>query len=365
MSFSIGRIVLPILALSMGMLGIYHVHESSQSAPPAAPAEPPPRAPFERTVASAGVVEAQTENIAIGAALPGLVLEVFVPSSQVGQHIHAGTPLFRIDDRHLCAQLAVAEAQLNSTRSRLAKLRRQPRPEELPPSRAKVKAATAKASRLQDLYLRAQRLRQMNAISQEEFVSQELSFREAAHEQAQAQAEYDLLQAGAWKPDVEIAEAEVNEAQASVNQLKTEITRALVVAPVDGVVLQVDVRPGERITELNNKPLTVLGEITTFHVRVDVDERDIPRFRAGARAKAYARGDSTRALELSFVRVEPYVIPKKTLSGENTERVDTRVLQVIYAIDPGQAQVFVGQQMDVFIALDDGTLTTTPRVVGE
>jgi hypothetical protein len=49
------------------------------------------------------------------------------------------------------------------------------------------------------------------------------------------------------------------------------------------------------------------------------------------------------------VRVEPFVIPKKSLTGDNTERVDTRVLQVIYALEDSTAKVFVGQQVDVYV----------------
>src|SRR5262249_10992145 len=127
------------------------------------------------------------------------------------------------------------------------------------------------------------------------------------------------------------------------------IERALVVAPVEAVVLQVDVRPGERITETNTKPLMVLGATDTLHVRVDIDERDISRFQPGAAAKAYPRGESQCELPLKFVRVEPFVVPKKSLTGENSERVDTRVLQVIFAIERGQDRVFVGQQLDAFI----------------
>ena len=140
MTASMSRFVLPILGLCMGVLGFYHVQQRSQPAPLTAPPATPPRAPFEQVVAAAGVVEAETENIAIGAALPGLVLEVYVPSSKVGQRVQAGTPLFRIDDRHLKAQFAVAEAQLTSAQAALARLEQQPRPEELPPSLAKVKA---------------------------------------------------------------------------------------------------------------------------------------------------------------------------------------------------------------------------------
>jgi HlyD family secretion protein len=43
------------------------------------------------------------------------------------------------------------------------------------------------------------------------------------------------------------------------------------------------------------------------------------------------------------------VIPKKSLTGDSTERVDTRVLQVLYTFDPGDKPIYLGQQMDVFI----------------
>jgi HlyD family secretion protein len=61
------------------------------------------------------------------------------------------------------------------------------------------------------------------------------------------------------------------------------------------------------------------------------------------------RGDPSQGFDLECVRVEPYVIPKKSLTGDNTERVDTRVLQVIYAVKGAKQSLFVGQQVDVFI----------------
>jgi hypothetical protein len=93
----------------------------------------------------------------------------------------------------------------------------------------------------------------------------------------------------------------------------------------------------------------VLGDLSTYHVRVDIDERDIARLQPGAPAKAYPRGQTAHEMTLHFVRVEPFVVPKKSLTGDNTERVDTRVLQVLYAIDHAEHSVYVGQQLDVFI----------------
>jgi HlyD family secretion protein len=64
---------------------------------------------------------------------------------------------------------------------------------------------------------------------------------------------------------------------------------------------------------------------------------------------AYLKGSSRRTIPLAFVRIEPYIVPKKSLTGDNTERVDTRVLQIIYHFAPPAFPVYAGQQVDVFI----------------
>ena len=119
---------------------------------------------------------------------------------------------------------------------------------------------------------------------------------------------------------------------------------------VDGEVLQVKVRPGEyaQAGPLAT-PLMLLGDVSKVHVRVDIDENDAWRFRPGAKAQAFVRGNRDLQAALEFVRVEPYVVPKRSLTGESTERVDTRVLQVLYSFDPRELPVYVGQQMDVFV----------------
>jgi hypothetical protein len=93
----------------------------------------------------------------------------------------------------------------------------------------------------------------------------------------------------------------------------------------------------------------LLGRTDTFQLRADVDEDNAPRVRAGCRAVAYIKGQRENAVPLEFVRIEPYILPKKSLSGESTERVDTRVLQVIFRFNRPAIPVYVGQQMDVFL----------------
>ena len=108
-------------------------------------------------------------------------------------------------------------------------------------------------------------------------------------------------------------------------------------------------RPGEYVSVLGGTGLVLMGNLHPLHVRVDIDENDAPRFRKGAPAQASLRGTPGVLYPLKFVRVEPYAVPKKSLTGDNTERVDTRVLEVIYSLDEKDQPIYVGQQMDVFI----------------
>ena len=165
-----------------------------------------------------------------------------------------------------------------------------------------------------------------------------------------AEADLALLQAGSWEYDRDIARAAIARAEAEVARIETELDRLTVRALVAGRVLQINVRPGEFVGTPPGQPLIILGNIDQLHVRVDIDEFDIPRFRSTATASAVPRGSLQTRYPLEFVRIEPFVVPKRSLTGETTERVDTRVLQVIYSCDPtGLPALFVGQQMEVFI----------------
>ena len=92
-------------------------------------------------------------------------------------------------------------------------------------------------------------------------------------------------------------------------------------------------------------------DISTLHVRADVDEQNAMDVVSGLDATFSLKSDSSRKFKVQFVRIKPYVIPKVSLTGASTERVDTRVLQVIYKLDkPKDQNLYVGQQVDVFIA---------------
>jgi HlyD family secretion protein len=350
---SIGKLLLPLVAACMLIFAVLHVVKAQQvPAKPPPPVEPP-RSPFNKTVAGAGITEAVNENISIGASIPGVVEEVYVPVEKVGQTVKAGQPLFLVDSRQLKAQLAYQEANLQAAQRQWDKLKNQPRPEELAVKKAALEVADANVNLQTDLANRARRLAPSGAMSAED-VSQRLLAVEVAKQQvAQARADYTLMERGAWQYDLDIAKAAIDMARAQVDQTKKDLERLLITAPKDGVVLQVNVRTGEYVGTPPSQALVVLGDINKkVHVRVDIDEHDIPRFKTGVPAKASVRGSPQDKYPMTFQRVEPYVIPKKSLTGDNTERVDTRVLQVIYELDTTGRPVYVGQQLDVFIDVE-------------
>jgi len=149
------------------------------------------------------------------------------------------------------------------------------------------------------------------------------------------------------------AEAQLAQTRAELSASQTQLELLTVRAPVDGQILQLKVHLGEfapdAATAAGQPPLILLGGVMPLNVRVDVDENDAWRVRAGASAIGYLRGNKNIKTPLIFVRFEPYVVPKKSLTGDSTERVDTRVLQVIFSFSRGDLPIFVGQQMDVFI----------------
>ena len=139
-------------------------------------------------------------------------------------------------------------------------------------------------------------------------------------------------------------------ARAGVEQTSLLRERLTVRAPIAGTILQANIRAGEFAAAGAARAPLVLGDIDQVQVRADVDEQLAPRVREGAAAVGYLKGDTRHPLALEFVRIEPSIVPKTSLTGAATERVDTRVLQVIYKLPARHGRpIYVGQQLDLFI----------------
>ena len=338
-----GLPIFAAIALTFAVVKIVTTQPVHARLPPLAA---PPVAAYSSEVGAVGLAEAESENIAINIAVPGLVTQVDV---KAGDRVRRGARLFSLDDRDLQAELALRQSSLALAQSKLDKLALAPRPEEVPPAEAKVRDAD---QQYQDAAVQLnliESVRDKRAIRDEDLQRRRIAAKAAEARLDQAKAELALLKAGTWKPDLEIARAEVAEAQRQVERVQADLARMIVTAPIDGEILQCKVHPGEYAQAgVLAQPLILMGNTARLNVRADIDEQDAWRVKAGATATASVRGNAGQRLALRFVRFEPYVIPKKNLTGDSTERVDTRVLQAIFALDKG-APVYAGQQLDVFI----------------
>jgi HlyD family secretion protein len=339
--------ILPVLALAGVLFAIKTVVTGQRQPTPAQPVAAPSRSPFKYEVAGAGIVEASTENIAIGTPVGNIVTEVFV---KVGDKVKQGGPLFRLRDSVTLATLDVRKAALAAAKAKLERLKSLPRPEDLPPAEAHVEEAKAQLEDAKNQLALWESVKDPRAVVREDLDKRRYAVKVAEKRLAAAEAELKLLKAGSWAPDIAIAEADVLSADAAVKESEADIERRTIKAPVNAEVFQVKVRPGEyAMTGPLATPLMLLGDTETMHVRVDVDENDAWRIKPNAQAVAQVRGNSSLSTQLQFVRIEPFVVPKKSLTGESSERVDTRVLQILYSFKRGSLPVYVGQQVDVFI----------------
>jgi len=297
------------LAAGLGILLAASVAmKSGGKKPEAVPIAQPAEAPYATYIGGAGLVEAANDNISLGTSLPGIVKTVNV---KAGDRVKAGQALFQIDDREYRADLLVKQAEVAKAEGALEE------------ALAAQKDSTSQYALVKD----ASGL----AVSVDD-----IQKRRHAAELGDAK--------------VLSAKANVTAARASLEAARSVLERLTVRAPMAGEVIQLNVRPGEYApTGALDKPLMRLGSLETYHIRVDVDENDAWRFRTGARATAFLRGNRDFKAEVRFARVEPYVTPKVSLTGSSSERVDTRVLQVIYSFDRKALPVYVGQQVDVFI----------------
>ncbi len=290
------KFALPLIALVGLIFAISIVIYQSIQIPAPPIVFPPPKPPYDHYIAGEGTVEASSDNIQIGTPFAEVVTNVYV---KVGDCVKEGDPLFTLDVRTYEAELFQAEMD-----------------------RAQAVVEFEKQKTQLDLY---------NSLNDRRAVSEN---------------DYNNAFYAAESAKVAIAQAD-----AKIEVAQSYIDRSTICAPMNGEVLQVNIHLGEtaNLNPFTQLPLIYFGPVCPLHVRINIDEDDAWRYQKGAPAVAFVRGNSSISFPLHFVRIEPLVIPKQSLTGSSTERVDTRVLQVIYAFDWDSLPIYVGQILDIFI----------------
>lgn len=281
----------------IGILSAAWAAKRAMTPPPKLPpkVEPSPK-PYSNGIAATGIIEAMGENFSIGSSKDGIIESVFV---NVWDRVQKGAPLFQIDSREQKAELEVAQA--------------------------KEDVAEAQYQRIRDQLTRLRSVKDSRAISQEELRSKE--------------------------NEESVALATVRHMRKEKEKAAVLLERLTVRSPIDGIVLQKNIKPGEYIqaSHTGAAPI-ILGDMRQFQIRADVDEHNASYMVEHASGIAYPKNRPGYSIPLTFVRIEPYVIPKVSLTGSSKEKVDTRVLQVIYSFEPPKDfHLYIGQQVDVYI----------------
>jgi HlyD family secretion protein len=324
----------------------------------------PPVDPYGNGIYAEGIVEstqASGENINVYPdEVSGTVTRIFVAE---GQSIHKGMPLLQVDDSIQRATVNQQLSQALAAHTLLQELKAEPRSETLEVAKAQVVSAQAGLKTAQDALDKERVAYDLDPKSVSmDALDNAINAAAAAKANVEvAEKQYDLTKAGAWIYDIKNQERQYSALRHAYRSSNALLARYTVRAPSDGTVMAINASVGSYVSPQGvydtytqgTDPPVVLGDPgSSLAVRCYVDEVLIPRLPPGPQMKAQMsiRGSNIK-VPLEFVRVQPYVTPKIELSDQRQERVDVRVLPIIFKFDkPKDANLYPGQLVDVYIA---------------
>lgn len=299
--------VIAIVGIFTGILSAYIYNEKIESQKPLSVNQNP----YETGVYATGIVESaqsNSSNVNIYAEVSGRVTNVFVHD---GQMLKKNDPLLQIDD--------------SIQREIVAK------------DQAAVKYARANLINVQEQLQKIKKSYQLN------------------HQSISQNTLDNAINA------VIIAKENVHVTEKQLSSDLALLAQYFVHAPINGVVLRVEVAKGAYVSPQGTYdtytqgmlPAVVMGDVSpNMQVRCYVDEILVPQLPDSAKLEAtmFIRGLSSKSVPLTFVSIQPYTIPNIQLSDERQERVDVRVLPIVFRFKkPTDVQIFPGQLVDVYL----------------
>jgi HlyD family secretion protein len=349
---------LAIAGILAGLVGAYIFGKERKAQPPVFQ---PVSSPYETAIYANGIIESDQpsgSNINIYPEVSGQVIQVLVHE---GQSVTAGTPLLAIDDSVQKATTEQLRLQSDASLALLKELKAQPRKETLAIAAAQVGLAEANLKMIRGQYdkRRASYDIDPKSISKDVLDTAEDAVNQAAAGLDVARRQYELTKAGAWSYDLVSQEKQYEALKQAFKAANALLLKYSVKAQVAGVVLAVNATAGSYVssqgaynayTQGFDPPVVMSAPQDYLAVRCYIDEILVSRLPSSwhINAQLSIRGTDLK-MPLEFVRVQPYVSPKIELSNQRQEKVDLRVLPVIFRFQKQDAPVYPGQLVDVFI----------------
>jgi HlyD family secretion protein len=250
------------------------------------------------------------------------------------EKVKAGAKLGAIEARE--AAIANVEAQLAG---------------EIQTQKATIAKLTAELDNAQTEFQRNQQLFNKGAISASELDSKKLTFKTAQEQLNEARASLErtertlnarLTEAQATLKettevrivDIQIAQAEVNQAQAAVAKAQADMELAYVRAPVDGEILDIHTRPGEA---LDDKGIAEIGQTEQMMVAAEIDQNDINQVKIGQKA-VITSGVFSEELHGKVHQVGSLINKNDILDTDPAADEDSRVVEVKIMLEPKDSQ---------------------------
>jgi HlyD family secretion protein len=351
--------ILAILGLVAGLVNAYVLGIEKKPPPPAFQ---PASNPYNKGIYANGIIESYQENgknINIYPEVSGTVTRILVTE---GQNVQKGTPLIMIDDSVQKATAEQQKSQAEAAKALLEALKAQPRKELLYVAKAQVEYARAGLKSAQDQLdkqLKSYEL-EPKSVSRDVLDNAENAVTVAKTNLNVVQRQYDLTKAGAWIYDIRNQENQYKALTKAYLASSALLDKYIIKAPADGVILSINAAVGSYISAQGSydtytqgmSPILAMGSATEYlGLRCYIDEILVHRLPQSTQISAsmFIRGTDIK-IPLEYVRIQPYVSPKIELSDQRTERVDVRVLPILFRFSkPKDFTLYPGQLVDVYV----------------
>ncbi|HEY0634327.1 MAG TPA: efflux RND transporter periplasmic adaptor subunit [Gammaproteobacteria bacterium] len=261
------------------------------------------------TVTTTGTLQ-PVNRVEIGSELSGTIASVEV---DFNDHVEAGAVLARLDTEILEARITEAQASVESAKARVTE------------AVATVNETRLKLARCQEL------------LKQQMCSRSERDTLKAAYERAQAN---DTMM-----------RAQASMAQAALDAQQTNLRKAVIRAPIGGVVLDRKVEPGQTVAASFQTPVlfSIAEDLKRMELRVAVDEADVGQVRAGQTATFSVDAFPRRTFSATVVQIRQ---APKTVDGVVTYETVLAVDNSELLLMPGMtatAQISVNQIDDALL----------------
>lgn len=287
-----------------------------------------------------GIVEPARPAVRLSLTVSGRIARILV---EEGERVEAGQTLLQLASATQQAALETAEAEVTVARSELRRARRGLRREDLEAITGDMEAARARAALSRGVLTRLEAASAAGGVTTDEI---ERARRQAEADASSVQSAEARVEAGrrGSPVDVQVAHAKLLAAIARRDEAQATLAERTLTAPLSGEILQVRFREGEYIEPGRDEAVVVMGDTSSLRARIDVDERDIARLEIGARAMVTVDALPGRRFPGRVVEVGRLMGRKNVRTDEPTERLDTKILEVV--VDLGQQRaLIVGQRV--------------------